>query len=108
MPKETTLILGDLEAGDCVEIRTAHSLYRFWMEFPSFAVGVVTGGQLPTPTRVRLSADPATATEAPMLPLQAGDRARMVLLAPDGLAIRCIVTSRIAGIRVTRRRTWAA
>ncbi|MBK6314129.1 MAG: hypothetical protein IPF53_07360 [Blastocatellia bacterium] len=108
MEKVTTLVIGDLAIGDCVEFRTAHSHYRFWVEFPDQAVGILFGGRLPGPTRVRLSADPATATDAPTRPIHPGEHARLVLLAPDGTAIRCIVTSTIVEIMVVKNGRAAA
>jgi hypothetical protein len=108
MESVTTLVIGDLAIGDCVEFRTAHSHYRFWVEFPEQAIGILFGGRLPGPTRVRLSADPASATDAPTRPIHPGEHARLVLLAPDGTAIRCIVTSMIAGIQIIKNGRAAA
>lgn len=108
MEQLTTLVINDLAIGDCVEFRTAHSHYRFWVEFPGQAVGILFGGKLPGPTRVRLSADSTSATDAPHRPIHPGEHARIVLLAPDGTALRCIVTSMIADIRLVRNGRVAA
>lgn len=108
MEKVTTLVIGDLAIGDCVEFRTAHSHYRFWVEFPDQAVGILFGGKLPGPTRVRLSADTVSATDAPRRPIHPGEHARIVVLAADGSALRCIVSSMIADIHVIRNGRVAA
>lgn len=108
MEKVTSIVLNSLAIGDCVEFRTVHSQYRFWLEFPEQAVGVLFGGKLPGPTRVRLSAESTSATDAPLRPIHPGEHARIVLLSPDGMAVRCFVTSKIAEIRIVRNGRAAA
>ncbi len=92
--------MSQLHACDHVEIRTSNSTYRFWVEFPDQAIGVLFGGTLAAPTRVRLSAETAATMDAPVLPLRVGERARVVVLGPQGAPVRGFVTSTIAEIAV--------
>ena len=103
-----SLSIADLRAGDRLVIRTSNSTYEFWVEYPDHAIGVLRGGSTRTPTRVRVAAENASTFEAPVEPLRVGERARVVLLGPQGVAVRGFVTSTIAAIYVDRHDRVAA
>jgi hypothetical protein len=96
----TSLVISQLEPGAHVLIRTTNSVYEFWAEYPEQAVGILRGGTLACPTRVRLSAETAASMDASVQPLTVGERARVVLLGPSGNPVRGFVTSMISQIRV--------
>lgn len=100
--------LGDLAVGDCVVFRTAHSTYHFWVEFPVLGIGVISGGQVGRPTRVRLVADGVETDRLDVPTLRVGGRARVTLLGPLGEPIRCVVTSTIGSLRHLPQRSAAA
>ena len=102
------LVLRELEAGDCAVVQTANSTYRFWIEFPDEAIGVLQGGNLAGPTRVRLGAEGVHVSQAALQPLCVGERAHATLLGPNGSPVRSIVTSTIASIRIVPHRRAAA
>jgi hypothetical protein len=104
----TSLVISQLNPGDHVLIRTTHSVYEFWAEYPDQAVGILRGGSCACPTRIRLSAETAASMDASVQPLSVGERARIVLLGPNGDPVRGFVTSTIAKIRVDSGRLVAA
>ena len=95
-----SLVLSQLGAGAHLVIRTTNSSYDFWMEYPDQAIGVLRGGSTPSPTRVRLAAESAASNDASATPLRVGERARVVVLGPNGAPVRGFVTSTIARIVV--------
>lgn len=97
------LVVNELRPGDRVVVKTSNSMYEFWVEFPELAIGVIRGGTVRTPTRVRLSAENAGSLDASVEPLRVGEKARVVLLGPFGVAVRGFVTSTIASIAVDGR-----
>jgi hypothetical protein len=101
-------MLGELRAGDRVVIRTAHSMYEFWIEFSERAIGVLQGGRLAGPTRVRLTAESATSSDASVRPIRVGERARVSVLGPTGEPTRCFVTSRIVSLELDPSRRAVA
>lgn len=103
-----TLVVGQLDPGDCVVLKTTNSTYRFWVEFPAEAVGVMSGGNLAGPTRVRLSAEGVDVSQASTLPISVGGRAHSTVLSPTGVPLRSIVTSTISSITVVPVRSVAA
>ena len=94
------ILLGELRTGDRVVIRTTHSVYEMWMEYPDRAMGVLRGGHLPSPSRVRVASEYSTSSDASSRPLRVGDRARVVVVGPDGEPTRCFVTSRIVAMAI--------
>jgi hypothetical protein len=103
-----SLVLGQLRQGDRVVLKTSNSTYEFWAEFPEQAIGVLRGGTIAAPTRVRLAAENASSLDASAEPLRVGERARVVLLGPLGAPVRGFVTSTIASIVVTSHDSVAA
>jgi hypothetical protein len=90
--------VGRLRPGDCVEMRTSNSYYKFWVEFPDLAIGVCVGGRLTSPTRVRLTPEGTASNDARVRPLRLGERVQIVALGPDGRPIRRFLTSQLAEV----------
>jgi hypothetical protein len=97
-----------LQAGDRLVMRTTHSVYEMWMEFPDRAMGVLRGGHLPSPSRVRITAESATSSDVMQRPLRVGERARVVVVGPNREPTRCFVTSRILSIAIDSSKRAAA
>ena len=104
----TSLSISRLAPGDRLLIGTTNSVYEFWAEYPEQAVGILRGGTIAYPTRVRLSAETAASMDASVQPLTIGERARVVLLGPNGNAVRGFVTSTISRMKVDSSRVQAA
>jgi hypothetical protein len=105
---ESRVQLPSLAPGDRVELCTARSTYVFWVEFPDLAIGVAQGGVIPSPSRVRLTAEGTATDEAPQRPLAVGERAQFALLDANGRPLRRFLTSPLTSFRVTRRSHVAA
>ena len=103
-----SVLLGSLQPGDRVVLRTSNSTYEFWAEYPDQAIGVMRGGSLISPTRVRLAAETAQSLDASTQPIRVGERARVVLLGPQGAPLRGFVSSTIASIHVSGHGSVAA
>lgn len=95
-----SLFVSDLAPGDLVILRTTNSTYKFWAEFPGDGIGVMCGGALVGPTRVRLTPEGVDISESESRPLFVGDRAHTTVLGPNGAPVRSIVTSTIGSIKV--------
>jgi hypothetical protein len=103
-----SITIGDLQPGDCIELRTANSTYRFWVEFASESIGVVNGGNLVDPTRARLAAEHTVSGEAAAVPIRLGDRLMVRVLGPTGACMRRFVTSSVEAIALYPARRVAA
>jgi hypothetical protein len=89
--------LADFTAGDCIQIRTANSRYRLWLEFPNEGIGVLEGGRFPSPLRVRVTVDGI----ADLL-IRVGSRLYVDQLGPTGTLVRRILTSHVHSVTVHR------
>jgi hypothetical protein len=105
---ETRVNITSLGSGDRVELYTARSAYVFFVEFADLAIGVAQGGVLPSPSRVRLTAEGTASAEAPTRPLAVGERAQFEILDPRGRALRRFLTTPLTGLAVRRRKSAAA
>ena len=103
-----SVLVANVRTGGRIVLRTSNSTYEFWLEFPDESIGVIRGGSLEAPTRVRLGAENASSQDTPSQPLRVGERARVVLLGPQGAPVRGFVTSTIAAIVVDRSDRVAA
>jgi hypothetical protein len=107
--RETSRVQVDsLEKGDRIALCTARNTYSFWVEFPDVSVGVAQGGVLPSPSRVRLTAEGTATDEVSTRPLAIGERAQFELLDPNGKPLRRFLTSPLVSLTVHRRRHAAA
>jgi hypothetical protein len=105
---ESRVMIPTLAPGDRVELCTSHSTYVFFVEFPEHAIGVAQGGVLPSPSRVRLTAEGTTSSETPSRPLAAGERAQFEVLDPRGRALKRFLTTPLTALVVRRRSHVAA
>ena len=106
--KITSVQITELHPGDYLELHTANSKYQFWVEYPEQSIGILCGGILPIPTRVRLTAEDESITEPSKAPLVVGERAKTTLIDPTGQPVRCVITSSIASIVVVPNKRKAA
>lgn len=98
----------DLDPGDKIVLKTANSVYEFWVEYPDRNIGVFRGGHGRRPMRVWLAPESASSSDGDVGALTVGDRARAIQLGPEGQPERAFVTSRIAAIGVLRSRSAVA
>jgi hypothetical protein len=105
---ESRVSVSSLAPGDRIELCTARSTYHFWVEFPDLSVGVAQGGVVPSPYRVRLTAEGTATDELPQRPLAVGERAQFEILDTSGRPLRRFLTSPLTTLRVIRRSHAAA
>jgi hypothetical protein len=105
---ESRVQVPSLAQGDRIELCTARSRYVFFVEFPELAIGVAQGGVIPSPSRVRLTAEGTATDEEPNHALAVGERVQFEVLDPSGRPSRKFLTSPIATLTVSRRRNVAA